>query len=1029
MKRFIILILLSGFFLTTCIKEKQKEIINKSGITFLREGFKNPPIEARPRALWDWVDGNFSLDEITHEMEEAKEKGMGGFDIWDVSKVMDENNIVPAGPAFMSDEYLNGIVHAIKEAKRLVLDLGLIVASGWNAGGHWTKPEHQTMGLFKSEKIIKSKGEVIKIKMSFPVLPDKTENNNRSKNTFIPRGKDGLPEYYVNIRTLALPKTKDSASLKKGEIIDITDEMDRFGNLEWKAPAGNWRIIRYVCTNTGQPMISSSPNSGGPMIDHFNPEATIDHINFFIDKIEKKLGYPIGESGIKYFYTDSYEVKGFLWTEKLPEIFEKQKGYSMIPFLPVFHGFTVENKEITRRFLYDYREVWSDLIINSHYKKATEICENHGIGFVAEAAGPGMPIHNCPFESIKSSGVLSFPRGEFWHIPKKNSFFAAMDKETRNRFSNDLQVIKGVSSASHLYNQKFVEAEAFTGLHIWIESPGDLKEDADRAFCEGLNRIVFHTWPHTPKEAGKPGWAYTFGTLIHENRIWWPMAKPWMDYLGRTSFMLQQGNFVGDVLQYYGDSVPNFAPPKYYDPNMGYGYDYDVTNSDIILNKLEVKDHELVLDNGQKYKVLVLPDESYMIYGVLKKLSELIAGGATVIGRKPTRSNGLVNWKEDDKKVLKLANKVWGNCDGKTVTEHQYGKGKIVWGKSVRTVLQEMNVEPDFDFKGNVENKQLDFIHRTKDKEEIYFIRNKSDQKVFGEAQFRVTGKQPEFWNPETGKINKIRIFSSNKTKTLMPVTLEPKASVFVVFTSANKINPIDKITRNQDQIFPVKKNKSYFELDNNSDVSQVLLYNPGKYVFYYSDGDSLIFDANKNPESLKLSGVWKVNFPKAEKGVSDVIFDNLYSWHRSKEFNIRFFSGTATYQKEINIPDSIDIPEYKIILDLGLVRDIAHVFVNGRDAGISWVKPNKIDVSGFIRKGKNKLEIKVANTWHNKLCGDARLPLNERITKTNVTRLPNPWAYPMKDIPVNNKNDHYDLQESGLLGPVKIIFLKKLSL
>ncbi len=124
-------------------------------------------------------------------------------------------------------------------------------------------------------------------------------------------------------------------------------------------------------------------------------------------------------------------------------------------------------------------------------------------------------------------------------------------------------MIKGVASASHIYNQKYVEAEAFTGTHLWNEGPGDLKPTADRAFCEGLNRINFHTWPHTPEEAGTPGWVYAFGTLVNEHRIWWPMAKPWNDYLARCSYMLQQGNFVGDVLFYYGDSVPNFVPAKH----------------------------------------------------------------------------------------------------------------------------------------------------------------------------------------------------------------------------------------------------------------------------------------------------------------------------------------------------------------------------------------------------------------------------------------------------------------------------------
>lgn len=1026
MKKLFILTFFACVLTITCNKTPQK---NKSNlfINKLRDGFLNPPLEARPRALWAWVDGNFSLDEITNEMEEAVAKGVGGFDIWDVQKVVDENNVVPAGPAFMSDKYLEGIVHAINEAERLNLDLGLVVASGWNAGGSWTKPRHQTMGFFHSQKIVKGP-KTINVKLDFPVLPDKVGKPGEEQTPIIHLNENGLPKYYSEIKVIAIPVVKNSKVIKKSMVLDISDKMDVKGNLVWDAPEGEWIIKRYVCTNTGQPMISSTTNSGGPMIDHFNPKATEEHIKFFINKIEDKLGKPIGQSGLSYLYTDSYEVVGLLWTEKLLEEFEKRMHYSMVPYLPVFEGYTLENKNITKRFLYDYRKVWSDLIIDSHYKKATEICENNGIGFVAEAAGPGMPVHNCPFESLKSSGALSFPRGEFWHISDKNEYFRNTDEKTRNHFLNELQVIKGVASASHIYNQKYVEAEAFTGLNIWTEGPGDLKATADRAFCEGLNRIIFHTWPHTPKEAGKPGWAYSFGTLINETRVWWPMAKPWMDYLGRNSFMLQQGNFVGDLLYYYGDSVPNFAPAKHINPSLGYGYDYDVTNTDIIINKLNVKDGKLVLPHGQEYQVLVLPKERYMNYEVLKKIEYLVKSGATVVGPKPLESCGLKDWKQNKSKVIELANKIWGKCDGKHITENNYGKGKVVWGKSLKQIMKEKNVDPDFEFFGNVETTKIDFIHRKVKDAEIYFISNTSNQKIFGNAIFRVSGKQPEMWSPVAGNIIKSNIFSEEKGKTILPFNLEAKGSVFVVFNSNNNEKHINKIIKDEKVIFPIKeanKNSTQFFSENQIKNNSLLFYESGKYILYKTDGKSKIINIEKKISELELKGEWQVNFPKKSKGVGNVTFKNLQSWTKSNEFDIKFFSGMATYQKEFSIPLNYRLNELSVILDLGTVFDVAHIYINGKDAGISWVKPNKIDVSNLVKTGKNTIRVEVANTWHNRLCGDAKLPLNDRITKSNITRLPNPWANLMEDIPLDKKSGKYNLQESGLIGPVVIKFIR----
>ena len=464
-------------------------------IEALREGFISPPVEARPRALWDWVDGNFQLEEITREMEEAARMGMGGFDIWDVRSVMDEAGVVPAGPPFMSDESVEAICHAINEAERLGLDLGLIIASGWNAGGVWTLPEHQTMGLFSSELQVRGPGDKT-LQLEFPKLPEMAGKEGRETIALIPRDRDGMPQFYKEVSVISYQIDSSESALVVGQVVDLSDQMNSDGTLLWNVPEGVWKVVQYVCTNTGQPMISSTPNSRGPMIDHFNAEASEKHIRFFIETLEAKLGKPIGKSGLTYFYTDSYEVMGQLWTPSMSAEFENRTGYSLVPYLPALEGAIVGSQEITRRFLYDFRRVLSDLIIENHYTLTREICEENGVGFVAEAAGPGMPLHNCPFESLKASGSLTFPRGEFWHLPDNSDYWRRMKgTERETHYLVDNQVIKGVSSASHIYNQKYVEAEAFTGTHLWNEGPGDLKPTGDRAFCEGLNRIIFIPGP------------------------------------------------------------------------------------------------------------------------------------------------------------------------------------------------------------------------------------------------------------------------------------------------------------------------------------------------------------------------------------------------------------------------------------------------------------------------------------------------------------------------------------------------------
>jgi len=983
----------------------------------LRNGFLEPPVEARPRALWDWVDGNFDPGEITSEMEEAVRMGMGGFDIWDVQSVVDEDSIMPAGPPFMSGPYVKGICHAIREAERLGLDLGLIIASGWNAGGAWTLPEHQTMGLFRSDTLVRGPAS-LGIHLRFPRLPDMAGKPGRETEAIIPRDDSGMPEFYREVSVIAYKKQQGSEGTISGEVIDLSDQMDPSGLLTWDVPEGKWTVVRYVCANTGQPMISHTPNSRGPMIDHFSAEASENHIHFFINKIEKELGQPVGESGLTYFYTDSYEVRGQLWTPAMTEEFESRMGYSMVPYLPALDGLIIGDRNITRRFLYDYRRVLSDLIIENHYARTREICEEHGVGFVAEAAGPGWPIHNCPFESLKSSGSLTFPRGEFWHLPSNSEFWNRLRRSERGtHYLEDLQVIKGVASASHIYDRKYVEAEAFTGTHLWNEGPGDLKPTADRAFCEGLNRINFHTWPHTPPEAGTPGWVYAFGTLVNEHRIWWPMAGPWMEYLGRCSYLLQQGNFVGDVLFYYGDSVPNFVPAKKVKPGLGFGYDYDVTNTEILLNSLHVKDGKLLLPHGQSYRVLVLPGETNMQPEILEKLEALVSDGATVVGPKPTRSHGLLDWQNRDRQVRVLADRLWGECDGKHTTRNDHGKGRIYWGEELRSVLFEQGTRPDFDFVGNVENLALDFIHRALEGIDIYFIRNTTPEPVFGTAIFRQHGKKAECWDPATGSMFKSMTSAGPEQTTRMALTLDPYGSIFVVFSGSAAEEKRDRVVRDGETVFPLevplKRGCNPLRIER----GKLVFLEPGDYQISGTGGTVEKEMSVLQPLGLSLEGPWRLFFPEKARGPGWVEFDSLVFWNEREEDGIRFFSGVATYEKEFELDEEWTGPGRDLFLEIEQVVEVAHVYLNGTDLGISWKPPFRLEITDAVTPGKNLLKIEVANTWANGLAGDARFPPDQRRTRTNVIRLPNAWAYPMEEIPT----DEYGLLDAGIRGKVKI--------
>jgi hypothetical protein len=907
----------------------------------LADGFLNPPIEARPMALWDWTNGNVSLSQITYEMEQAKAKGMAGFDIWDVGALVDEKKVIPAGPPFMSDESVQAIGHAVREGDRLGLRLGLITASSWNAGGHWVRPEHGVMGLFSAEVQVQG-GQKITAKLPFPELPATTSR----RPVLIDRHADGLPTFYREVAVLALPSGQNE--LKTNEIINISGTMDAQGNLAWEAPPGNWTLVRYVCAPTGQPLMVPSPNSVGRMIDHFSAEATEAHLRYIIDKLQKELG-TLRNRSLKYLYTDSYEANSAVWTPKLVDEFAKRYGYSMLPYLPVLAKKIVASPEISQRFLYDYKKLLSDLIIENHYAKCVELCKKYGLEFGAEAGGPGPPVHNVPFEDLRALGALSVPRGEFWNKHK--------DLEL-------LQIVKGIASASHLYNQKYVEAESFTSVWLWQEGPQELKPLADRAFCEGLNRVIYHTFPHTPAEAGSPGWVYNFGTLIHTNSSWWEKSRSFHNYLSRCSYLLQQGNFVGDVAFYYGDRAPNFVTPKHVNPSLGSGYDYDVVNSEAILKFMRVQNGQIRLPHGQAYEVLVLPHEDEVNLDVLKKLEKMVLEGATIIGRRPTRTYTLSNYAQKEQEINTIAARLWGKCDSVNVKENRYGKGKVVWGKAIRQVLAERGVGPDFQFSASPDTTQLDYIHRRTATDDLYFVRNKAKAAAQVTLTFRVADRVPQLWDPTDGRAYSLPTVKKVGNTTELSLRLAPEESFFIVFRQTPQPAPAT------DKQSPVVAEKV-------------------------------------------IGGEWQVRFPHGWGAPTRVTFPALASWTTAADTAIHYFSGVAAYHKTFEVAASETAPGGRTFLDLGAVREVADVWLNGHHLGERCFVPYRYDVTPYLKPGPNYLVVEVANVLNNRMVGDAKVPEAYKRTKSNILKGTTAWSDPWEKV---------RLVESGLLGPVRLV-------
>lgn len=967
--------------------------------TELEQGFIEPPAAARTAVYWCWMNGNTDLPRMTRELEEMKAKGIRCVYIFDVG-ARDPEGVVPAGPAFMGPESMKAIGHAVREATRLNLEVGFIISSSWNAGGPWVKPEHASMALYQSEK--KVEGPVrFSEALPFPKVPGNA-----------PKRNDGLPAFWKDVAVVAVPTSKDKSIADTKTVVDLTSRVEKDGRLTWDVPAGKWTILRFVCTNTGQGLAIPSPNSKGLVIDHLNPEATEMHFDYLFERLRAELG-PFKDTALKYMYVPSYEVKGLAWTPDLVRVFREHHHYDMTPFLPALFGWTVKDETTTERFRFDHKKTLGNLLVDAFYRKARDLSHRQGLFLCAEAGGPGPPVHHVPVDALKAQGVIDIPRGEFWKEHQR------LDENGVDR----LWVVKETACASHIYGKRIVDMESFTSWRHWQDGPFELKPLADRVLCEGTNHFTFHTGTHQPPAAGKPGWVYHAGTHMNTNLVWWPKAGPFIDYLSRCCYLLQQGLFVADVCYYYGDQAFNFVPPKHVDPSLGPGYDYDVVNSEVILTRMSVKDGRIVLPDGMSYELLVLPDHEDMNLDVLRKLEELVKAGATVVGPKPVRVNGLGDYVRRDEDVRRLAGKLWGPCDGKKVREHTYGKGRIVWGRTLRELLAERGVTVDFGFVARNTDAELDYIHRRTAGADIYFVSNKKARWDEVDCVFRVRGKTPELWMPDTGEIVKQAVFMSWEGGTMVPLRLPPSGSVFVVFRDEVDGDSVKTILQNGKTRFPaldrtVEAGPAIDVFPRKDKAFEVVAWVNGKFALITALGGRKEIEVQSIPAPLEIDGSWEVRFPEDWGAPAVAEFAKLTSWTDHPNEGIKYFSGIATYRKDFEIPAELLGENKRLTLDLGRVRFVADVSLNGEPLGILWKPPFRVDITKAARPGKNRLVVEVANTWSNRLVGDAWLPKDKRFCHTNMTHALT-WESPWKDTP---------LLESGLLGPVRLLTARRIT-
>lgn len=696
-----------------------------------------------------------------------------------------------------------------------------------------------------------------------------------------------------------------------GKVLDLTAKMDAGGTLRWTPPSGQWKVIRFGYANTGARNRPSVPAGSGLEVDKLSAKYVAQYVGGYFDPIQKALGPLLGEHPA-YITMDSWEAGMQNWTDAMAREFEQRRGYDPTPYLPVLAGHVVHSADVSDRFLWDFRRTLADMVADNFYGAMQAEFAKRGLKTYAEASGVALEI---PEDSLRNKSKVDIPMAEFWvkALHPESEYYAD---------------VRGAAAAGHVFGKAVVAAEAFTGGGY--ESPYTLKKVADYWYAQGINRLVFHTSAHQPLDA-KPGNTMV-GTHLNRNITWAEHARPFMDYLARNQYMLQQGRFVADLAYLLPEGAPaampfwgpglNPAPPK--------GYDFDLVNTDLLLQQMTVGDDgRLQLPSGMRYRVLVLPPTDAMSVAAIRRIAELVRGGAWIVGARPRHSTGLAGYPQSEAEVAAIAETLWGGLDGVSNTQRQVGKGMVSWGLPLDQVVRQAGLAPDVEAPAVLDGG-LVWLHRAAGDADIYYLANRKDAPQAVEARLRVTGKVPELWDPMSGA-TRPATWSASGGATTVSLALAERESVYVVLRTPARV----------------------------------------------SEGRA---PAPRTETIGTLGGPWALRFepgPGAPK--AGLTLPALASWTDNADPALKFFSGTGIYTKTVAV-SAAQRKAGRIVLDLGRVGDLAEVRVNGKVLGTVWAPPYAVDVTDALRTGVNTVEIRVTNEWTNRIVGDRALPDGQKV-------------------------------------------------
>lgn len=795
----------------------------------------------------------------------------------------------------------------------------------------------------------------------------------------------------------------DSLCVPAEKILRLTRYLSAEGKLTWQVPPGDWLILRMGHTATGATNATGALYSGLEA-DKCNPDAVRLQFLKWFDAVRRHVDTAVVRRTLNRFHVDSWECGSQNWSPMLRQAFIQDHGYDPLIYLPAATGIPVTSAEASERFLHDLRATLAKLVTRNFFGTLDSLAHARGCTMSAESSAPAMAT-----DGMLQNRYVDIPMGEYW-----------LRSPTHDKPTDILDAVSG----AHIYGKRFIQAEAFTELRErWDEYPGMLKTLLDRNYAMGINRVVYHVFTENPWTDQKPGMTLTgIGLYFQRDQTWWSEADAWVGYATRCQHLLSRGVPVNDLAVFTGSEFPRrsltpdrllpvlpgifgpkrvawekerlanrgeslreeppgvkaeanlFDPAKWIDPLHGYGY--DCINEDALTRLATVRDHRIVLPGGASYGLLVIPgsgkmqpDGRMMPAGLARKLLELVKQGARILVMEPgDHDPGWGDHARHDVAVREAFRALTGGpfttipAGSNRIRIQRVGEGLVIRGPYMAGSFRAIGLSRDLiatDSGKTSFASGIAWTHRCVADSDLYFISNQTDRVRSLTISLRVTGKIPELYDPVTDFTHPAGAWRTEGSHTRIALHMPPRGSVFIILAKATDSSAGGR-----------------------------------------ENGRASVL------RTLKVTGGWQVRFDTTLGGPRQpVFFPTLSDWSKENLAGIRYYSGTAVYQKTIHWAGPLRHEGAEAWLRLGRVANIARVRVNGMDCGVAWTDPYQVNITGALRAGTNTLEISVANTWANRLIGDKRLPPSQRITRTTA--------------PDNLKNAA--LLPAGLLGPVSI--------